>query len=312
MCEHYFHGLYMPSNKPDVDIIPFTLNNGGIIADYCDECAINNTVDELTDNLYNLLPEESKGRYAVSLAYGGETFPLPLMRNCLEMRAPAAFRSFFAQYQRRLHKYESSTKLWNNCCHAGVPVKAFAENNGVASLETLGLECVVCNEPFQYRRRDDDDAGSPRRPRVLPCGHILCGRCLLAYYETGESRCPTCRTELIHECGHAHTGMPMPLTRLDRLPPILSQGGGMPKGCSPCGIVGLLKLFDQELSNSPDIAEELKGEYLGIGIKLSDSDEYCSRDVTGPVLEIEPPAAIKQLINDIVDSAIESQRENEV
>jgi hypothetical protein len=86
----------------------------------------------------------------------------------------------------------------------------------------------------------------------------------------------------------------------------------MPKGCSPCGIVGLLKLFDQELSNSPDIAEELKGEYLGIGIKLSNSDEYCSRDVTGPVLEIEPPAAIKQLINDIVDSAIESQRENEV
>ncbi|KAK2675456.1 hypothetical protein RAB80_007641 [Fusarium oxysporum f. sp. vasinfectum] len=48
-----------------------------IIADYCDECAINNTVDELTDNLYNLLPEESKGRYAVSLAYGGETFPFP-------------------------------------------------------------------------------------------------------------------------------------------------------------------------------------------------------------------------------------------
>ncbi|KNB07562.1 hypothetical protein FOXG_08685 [Fusarium oxysporum f. sp. lycopersici 4287] len=126
MCGHYFHGLYMPSNKPDMDIIPPpppTLNNGGIIADYCDECAINNTVDELTDNLYNLLPEESKGRYAVSLAYGGETFPLPLMRNCLEMRAPAAFRSFFAQYQRRLDKYESSTKLWNNCCHAGAPVK---------------------------------------------------------------------------------------------------------------------------------------------------------------------------------------------
>ncbi|KAM5519200.1 E3 ubiquitin-protein ligase HRD1 [Fusarium oxysporum f. sp. phaseoli] len=171
-------------------------------------------------------------------------------------------------------------------------LKAFAENNGVASLETLGLECVVCNEPFQYRRRDDDDAGSPRRPRVLPCGHILCGRCLLAYYETGESRCPTCRTELIHECGHAHTGMPMPLTRLD--------------SCLPsCHKV-------EELSNSPDIAEELKGEYLGIGIKLSNSDEYCSRDVTGPVLEIEPPAAIKQLINDIVDSAIESQRENEV
>ncbi|ENH63277.1 hypothetical protein FOC1_g10009172 [Fusarium oxysporum f. sp. cubense race 1] len=62
MCGHYFHGLYMPSNKPDMDIIPPTLNNGGIIADHCDECAINNTVDELTDNLHNLLPEESKGR----------------------------------------------------------------------------------------------------------------------------------------------------------------------------------------------------------------------------------------------------------
>ncbi|KAG7415767.1 hypothetical protein Forpe1208_v006740 [Fusarium oxysporum f. sp. rapae] len=60
-----------------MDIIPHTLNNGGITADYCDECAINNTIDELTDNLHNPLLEESKGRYAVPLAYGGETFPFP-------------------------------------------------------------------------------------------------------------------------------------------------------------------------------------------------------------------------------------------
>ncbi|EMT60806.1 hypothetical protein FOC4_g10012087 [Fusarium odoratissimum] len=107
----------------DMDFIPPTLNNGGIIADHCDECATNNTVDELTDNLHNLLPEESKGRYAVSLSYGGETFPLLWMRNCPEMRVPAAFRTFVAQYQRRLDKYESSTKLWNNCCYTGAPVK---------------------------------------------------------------------------------------------------------------------------------------------------------------------------------------------
>ncbi|RKK99565.1 hypothetical protein BFJ71_g6159, partial [Fusarium oxysporum] len=92
MCGHYFHGLYMPSNKPDMDIIPPppTLNNGGIIADYCDECAINNTVDELTDNLYNLLPEESKGRYAVSSSPGGEPSPLPSVSNLLGRLAPPA------------------------------------------------------------------------------------------------------------------------------------------------------------------------------------------------------------------------------
>ncbi|KAF4416102.1 hypothetical protein FACUT_12863 [Fusarium acutatum] len=193
-------------------------------------------------------------------------------------------------------------------------LKAFAENNGVANLETLGLECIVCRDSFHYRGRSDDETQPPRRPRVLPCGHILCARCLLAYYETGDTRCPICRTELIHDCGHAHTGMPLPLTpvNMDKLPPILTQGGGMPRGCGPCGILCLQRLFERELSNSPYIPEELKGEYLGIGIMLYNTDEYCSREVNGPVLEIETPTSIKQMISEIVDYAVRSQRRGQV
>ncbi|RBA17344.1 hypothetical protein BFJ72_g1100 [Fusarium proliferatum] len=193
-------------------------------------------------------------------------------------------------------------------------LKVFAQNNRVANLETLSLECVVCRDSFHYRGLSDDETQPPRRPRVLPCGHILCARCILAYYDTGETRCPICRTELVHDCGHAHTGMPLPLTpgNMDKLPPILSQGGGMPRGCGPCGILGLQRLFERELNNSPYIPEELKGEYLGIGIMLYSSDEYCSREVTGPVLEIEAPTSIKHMISEIVAYAVRSQRRNQV
>ncbi|KAF5587448.1 hypothetical protein FPANT_6901 [Fusarium pseudoanthophilum] len=193
-------------------------------------------------------------------------------------------------------------------------LKAFAEDNGIANLETLGLECVVCRDSFHYRGPSDDEIQTPRRPRVLPCGHILCARCLLAYYDTGDSRCPICRTELMHDCGHAHTGMPLPLipANRDKLPPILTRGGGMPRGCGPCGILGLQQLFERELRNSPDIAEELKGEYLGIGITLYNTDEYFSRAVIGPVLEIEAPTSIKNMISEIVGYAVRSQRRNQV
>lgn len=60
-----------------MDIIPPTLNVGRIIVDYGDGCAINDTRDELTDNLKYLLPKEFKGRYVITLVHGCETFPLP-------------------------------------------------------------------------------------------------------------------------------------------------------------------------------------------------------------------------------------------
>lgn len=86
----------------------------------------------------------------------------------------------------------------------------------------------------------------------------------------------------------------------------------MPRGCGPCGILGLQRLFERELRSSPDIAEELKGEYLGIGITLYNTDEYYSREVIGPVLEIEAPTCIKNMISEIVDYAVRSQRRNQV
>ncbi|KAF4954878.1 hypothetical protein FGADI_4980 [Fusarium gaditjirri] len=123
MCVHSFYGMFMPSNKPDMDLIPPTINNGGAIAEYCEECSVIKTVEDLNQVLHHLLPEDLKGRYTVSMVHDGETVPLPWMRNCPEMRAPAAFRTFVAQYLRRLDQYQNSPKLWNNDYHAGDSVK---------------------------------------------------------------------------------------------------------------------------------------------------------------------------------------------
>lgn len=88
------HGLYLPLNEPDMDIIPLTLKNGRIIVDYSDGCAINDTRDELTDNINNLLPKEFKGRYGIALVHGCETFPPSLDAELPSMFSSAAFLTF--------------------------------------------------------------------------------------------------------------------------------------------------------------------------------------------------------------------------
>jgi hypothetical protein len=122
-CDHFFFGLLMPSNKSDMGLIPPTLNNGGVLADYCYQCGVKKTLEDLNEELHKILTEESRGRFVVSLTKGGETFPQPWMEDCQEARAPATFRSFVARYDRRLDKYEGSTKLWITRCHAGAAVR---------------------------------------------------------------------------------------------------------------------------------------------------------------------------------------------
>ncbi|XP_069709821.1 E3 ubiquitin-protein ligase NHLRC1 [Phaenicophaeus curvirostris] len=66
------------------------------------------------------------------------------------------------------------------------------------------LECRVCFEPFS--------PVAPRRPRNLPCGHVLCGACLAALGGPGGRRleCPFCR----RPCGSAGTSDCLPLLQL--------------------------------------------------------------------------------------------------
>ncbi|KAG7383737.1 hypothetical protein PHYPSEUDO_003352 [Phytophthora pseudosyringae] len=67
-------------------------------------------------------------------------------------------------------------------------------------LEDNGVECELCNEPY-----DDDDSDDGHIPRLLTCGHTYCQSCLDGWATVGASHagaqsgelaimeCPTCR-----------------------------------------------------------------------------------------------------------------------
>lgn len=74
---------------------------------------------------------------------------------------------------------------------------------GEAGEAELGLlECRVCFEPY--------GPGGQRRPRNLPCGHVLCRGCLSALGGRGRLECPFCR----RVCGPADTSDCLPLLQL--------------------------------------------------------------------------------------------------
>ncbi|XP_062424024.1 E3 ubiquitin-protein ligase NHLRC1 [Rhea pennata] len=82
-----------------------------------------------------------------------------------------------------------------------------------AAAEELGLlECKVCFEPY--------GPGGQRRPRNLPCGHVLCLGCAAALGGAGRRglECPFCR----RAWGSADTSDCLPLLQL------LEAAGGQP------------------------------------------------------------------------------------
>ncbi|NXX13604.1 NHLC1 ligase, partial [Podargus strigoides] len=100
------------------------------------------------------------------------------------------------------------------------------------------LECRVCFERY--------GPGGQRRPRNLPCGHVLCQGCLAALggAERRRLECPFCR----RACGSAETSDCLPLLQLlEVLGPAgrsvpeafgrsSSGGGGGAAGPSPAGL----------------------------------------------------------------------------
>ncbi|KAM9302519.1 E3 ubiquitin-protein ligase NHLRC1 [Morus bassanus] len=78
------------------------------------------------------------------------------------------------------------------------------------------LECRVCFERY--------GAGGQRRPRNLPCGHVLCRGCVgaLGGPENRRLECPFCR----RACGSAETSDCLPLLQL--LEALGPAGGGLP------------------------------------------------------------------------------------
>ncbi|KAM9228288.1 E3 ubiquitin-protein ligase NHLRC1 [Leptosomus discolor] len=94
------------------------------------------------------------------------------------------------------------------------------------------LECRVCFERYE--------PVGQRRPRNLPCGHVLCQGCVSALGgpENRRLECPFCR----RACGSAETSDCLPLLQLlevlrpagGSLPSIMGRNGG--GGAAPAGL----------------------------------------------------------------------------
>ncbi|KAL8612801.1 hypothetical protein ACOMHN_033471 [Nucella lapillus] len=51
--------------------------------------------------------------------------------------------------------------------------------------DTMQIHCCVCNEVFM-------------EPKILPCGHLVCRRCLISWLQTEtEARCPVCTYPIV-------------------------------------------------------------------------------------------------------------------
>ncbi|CEI38515.1 unnamed protein product [Fusarium venenatum] len=85
-----------------------------------------------------------------------------------------------------------------------------------SSYNNLHLECGICLENmtvFQHEHTYDPEMSHlSHRARIFPCGHMF------------------------GNCGHVHTGMPMPTTvkQIWRFPPTLSEGGVVANKCGDC------------------------------------------------------------------------------
>ncbi|NWZ45974.1 NHLC1 ligase, partial [Haliaeetus albicilla] len=96
-----------------------------------------------------------------------------------------------------------------------------AENEAELSL----LECRVCFERY--------GPGGQRRPRNLPCGHVLCQACVGALSGSGSRglECPFCR----RACRAAETSDCLPLLQLLEVLGPAAGGGGVPSALGRSG-----------------------------------------------------------------------------
>ncbi|KAJ4268933.1 hypothetical protein NW762_003004 [Fusarium torreyae] len=143
--------------------------------------------------------------------------------------------------------------------------------------ETLHLECGICLEEmtvFPHEHSYDPEMyHMSHRARILPCGHMFGSKCAFVMIDEAIANdqpicCPICRSDFSRhqDCGHAHTGMPMP-TNIDVIkafPPTLSEGGAVADKCGDCQVTEILlgiNYLAPTLLSSIDIEE---GEFLGV------------------------------------------------
>ncbi|KAF4968424.1 hypothetical protein FSARC_4221 [Fusarium sarcochroum] len=119
--------------------------------------------------------------------------------------------------------------------------------------ETLHLECGICLDKmtvFPHEHSYDPEMHHfSHRARILPCGHMFGSKCAHAMIDEALSNdlpicCPICRTDfsLHRDCGHVHTGMPMPtnVEAIKKFPPTLSEGGVVADKCGDCQVTEII------------------------------------------------------------------------
>ncbi|XEU97264.1 hypothetical protein FSHL1_002550 [Fusarium sambucinum] len=122
-----------------------------------------------------------------------------------------------------------------------------------SSYSNLNLECGICLENmtvFQHEHTYDPEMSHfSHRARIFPCGHMFGSKCAMTMIDdlirnNQPITCPICRADFsLHiDCGHIHTGMPMPTTvkQIWKFPPTLSEGGVVADKCGDCQVTEII------------------------------------------------------------------------
>ncbi|KAL3588345.1 hypothetical protein FPOAC2_10499 [Fusarium poae] len=122
-----------------------------------------------------------------------------------------------------------------------------------SSYNNLHLECGICLENmtvFQHEHIYDPEMSHfSHRARIFPCGHMFGSKCALTMIDDlvrshQPIACPICRVDFsLHiDCGHVHTGMPMPtsIKQIWKFPPTLSEGGVVADKCGDCQVTEII------------------------------------------------------------------------
>lgn len=134
--------------------------------------------------------------------------------------------------------------------------ESFFPNPKVAFLidEPRTLQCQICLVTPLVMAGTAKQAGESA-PAILPCGHVACTGCIVAWLETQES-CPFCREEMKHSgCGHAVQARIIAEDTVLTLPRTIAQGGRVGSRCHDCRVDALR---GEALDRWKLLAEDLK------------------------------------------------------